>query len=621
MNMEMSEFRDVVNTLEIEDLCSSGFNFTWTKSLKNPLTTTLKKLDRIMINKEVIQSYKKAHGIFLPYLISDHSPSVLNLKQSLYDIQRQLDGDSFNKDLKECSVHIGREYTEATEDELKLLHQKAKINWLKEGNKNSAFFHSILITRKHKSRVESICKEDGSRFEEDALEMIRMVTNEEIKAALFDIDLYKAACPDGYNSYFLRKLGAALVKKHIAYCNVLYKCMSKIVTNRIKDGLSYNRKNGAKRCAMKIDIQKAYDTRYVDFSREGGLRQGNPISPYQFTIVVEVFNMIMIKNIAATPSFRYHYGCKELKLTHMCFADDLMVLCNGDKASLEVVKKAIEESSCVPGLFPNLSKSIIFFGSINEDRKKELLEVLPFKHGKLPMKYLGVPLISKKLSLSDCIIQLVASVLSAMHQYWASVYMLPVGVIKELDKIFKRFLWNSGNSAQGKARVSWKIMCRPKNQGGLDIVKLKGGSFWEVESGCNDSWGWKQLLVIRDKIKPFIIYKIGDEKGVYMWYDNWSKIVPLANSIPKKARNDARMKDNDIVADLVHNGAWLWPSESVSVYLVLSQIDVSVFNQNKDIVWWIDDCNKKVKYYVNTAWLSLRDKRPNVNWRHVVWFS
>ncbi|GKG32241.1 hypothetical protein Tco_0427191, partial [Tanacetum coccineum] len=112
--------------------------------------------------------------------------------------------------------------------------------------------------------------------------------------------------------------------------------------------------------------------------------------------------MIMIKNIAATPSFKYHHGCKELKLTHMCFTDDLMVLCNDDKASLEVVKKAIEEFSCVLGLFPNLRKSIIFFGSVIEDRKKELLEVLPFKHGKFPIKYFGVPLISKKLSLSDC---------------------------------------------------------------------------------------------------------------------------------------------------------------------------------------------------------------------------
>ncbi|GKG31331.1 RNA-directed DNA polymerase, eukaryota, reverse transcriptase zinc-binding domain protein [Tanacetum coccineum] len=99
--------------------------------------------------------------------------------------------------------------------------------------------------------------------------------------------------------------------------------------------------------------------------------------------------MLMMKNIRESGQFKYHYGCKENKLTHMCFADDLMVLCNGDTRSLEVVKKTLNDFSSVSGLFPNLSKSTIFFGSINGKLKEDLLQILPFKYGKLPMKYLG----------------------------------------------------------------------------------------------------------------------------------------------------------------------------------------------------------------------------------------
>ncbi|GJR06650.1 RNA-directed DNA polymerase, eukaryota, reverse transcriptase zinc-binding domain protein [Tanacetum coccineum] len=571
MNMEMSEFRDAINVVEIEDLCSSGFSFTWTNSLKNPLTTTLKKLDKIMIKEELIQRYKEVDAIFSPYLISDHSPSILKLKLSLSDIQRQLDGDPFNKELMESSVLIRKEYIEAAEDELKLLHQKAKINWLKEGDKNYAFFHSTLKARKHKSRnflgksahVHPINNLDyfvqTKLSHEDALAMIRMVCNEEIKVALFDINSSKVTGPDGYTSYFFKKAWS-YIREEIMTC----------------------------------------------------------ITTASFFICIdrEVFNMIMIKNIATTPSFKYHHGCKELKLTHMCFTDDLMVLCNDDKASLEVVKKAIKELSCMSGLFPNLSKSIIFFGSVNEDRKKQLLDVLPFKHGKFPMKYLGVPLISKKLSLSDCKslienmetginnwinkllsyvgrVQLIASVLSEMHQYWAFVYMLPVVVIKELDKLFKRpkdqgclgikplHKWNE------VILVShiWKIIDRRNSLWvkWVDIVKLKGGSFWEAESGSNDSWGWKQLLEIRDKIKPFIRFKIGDGKRISMWYDNWCK--------------------------LVHNGAWIWPREWLSLYPVLNQVEVPIFNQNKDTMWWINDCNNEVKYsHAFILWLAIQEK-------------
>ena len=79
----------------------------------------------------------------------------------------------------------------------------------------------------------------------------------------------------------------------IACCNVLYKIISKILTNRIKNALcklvnpsesafipgqitnnilltqellkGYNWKSGARRVALKIDIQKAYDTVNWDF--------------------------------------------------------------------------------------------------------------------------------------------------------------------------------------------------------------------------------------------------------------------------------------------------------------------------------------------------------------------
>ncbi|GJR91054.1 RNA-directed DNA polymerase, eukaryota, reverse transcriptase zinc-binding domain protein [Tanacetum coccineum] len=154
---------------------------------------------------------------------------------------------------------------------------------------------------------------------------------------------------------------------------------------------------------------------------------------------MEVFNMIMVKNINKDGKFKYHHGCKEIKLTHMCFADDLMVLYNGDTDLLQVVKKTLDEFSSVSGLFPNLSKSTIFFGSLNEKVKEDMLKILPFKCGKLPMRYLGVPLLAKRLRVKDCQIQLIASVLSAMHEYWASVYILPLSVIKELEKIFKRY--------------------------------------------------------------------------------------------------------------------------------------------------------------------------------------
>ncbi|XP_071690952.1 uncharacterized protein [Rutidosis leptorrhynchoides] len=49
---EMNEFNDLINNIEVDDLGCSGCFFTWTKSLKNPVCGTLKKLDRILCNED-----------------------------------------------------------------------------------------------------------------------------------------------------------------------------------------------------------------------------------------------------------------------------------------------------------------------------------------------------------------------------------------------------------------------------------------------------------------------------------------------------------------------------------------------------------------------------------------
>ncbi|GJZ07587.1 RNA-directed DNA polymerase, eukaryota, reverse transcriptase zinc-binding domain protein [Tanacetum coccineum] len=48
---EMHEFRDCINLIEMDDIGSYGFFYTWTKSLRNLDNTVLKKLDRVMVSE------------------------------------------------------------------------------------------------------------------------------------------------------------------------------------------------------------------------------------------------------------------------------------------------------------------------------------------------------------------------------------------------------------------------------------------------------------------------------------------------------------------------------------------------------------------------------------------
>nr|GEW45210.1 65-kDa microtubule-associated protein 8 isoform X1 [Tanacetum cinerariifolium] len=68
-----------------------------------------------------------------------------------------------------------------------------------------------------------------------------------------------------------------------------------------------------------------------------------------------------------------------------------------------------------------------------------------------------------------------------------------------------------------KARLELPgVLCAGHTEQG---VKLTDKSFWEVERAISDSWGWKNMLDIRDKIKPFVPYKIGDGKSIFAWHD------------------------------------------------------------------------------------------------------
>ncbi|GKA20543.1 RNA-directed DNA polymerase, eukaryota, reverse transcriptase zinc-binding domain protein [Tanacetum coccineum] len=315
---------------------------------------------------------------------------------------------------------------------------------------------------------------------DEAEEMIKEVSDKEIKDALFDIGDNKAPGLDGFSSVFFKKawnvvgkdvcdgikeffskgqmlgeLNATLITlipkiqnplkvskfKPIACCNVLYKCISKILTNRIKGALKklvqnnqsafilgrliqdnillsqeilrdYGRKNGPKRCDIKIDLQKAYDTiswsfletilyRHGYFKGDRGLRQGDPISSYLFTLVMEMLALLLQRKIMNNDGFKYHHGCKELKIINLCFADDLMIFCHGDIKSPGVINDAIKEFSAVSGLHPNMNKSSLLFDSFNIIKKGQLMSVMKFKEGAIPSRYLGVPLVTKRIGVKD----------------------------------------------------------------------------------------------------------------------------------------------------------------------------------------------------------------------------
>ncbi|GJT98779.1 RNA-directed DNA polymerase, eukaryota, reverse transcriptase zinc-binding domain protein [Tanacetum coccineum] len=481
---------------------------------------------------------------------------------------------------------------------------------------------------------------------------------------------------------FLEKLvscnqSAFILGRHI-HDNIL-------LTQEIMRGC--NRKGGPKRVAFKIDIQKAYDTVNWEFLKkvlEGfgfhekmvnwimqcvttaaftlnvngdrigyfkggrGLRQGGPISPYLFTLIMEVFSLILLREIDHEPNFQYHFGCKDIKLSHVCFADDLLVMCHGDAISVGVIKKALDAFSAVSGLIPNNSKSTAFYGSMSDDECNTISSILLFVTGKLPVKYLGVPLIAKRLGEDYSLLQ------ESIHVYWASVFLLPTTVINDINKLLKTFLWSQSDTAKGKAKVAWSSICKPNDQGGLGLkdlqiwnqallskhvwdiagmkeslwvkwvhsVKLRGKSIWEISVDQEDSWGWKNLLSIKDQIKDRVAYKIGNGRNVSMWFDNWSDIGPLFQHITYRDLYDERLDRGLKVSDLIDNDGWKWPNDWYGKFPMITSLNVPTIAADiDDKLAWKTSKGMITEFSVTSVYHDLRGQSPIAPWWKLIWFA
>lgn len=66
------------------------------------------------------------------------------------------------------------------------------------------------------------------------------------------------------------------------------------------------------------------------FSGKRGLRQGDPLSPYLFSLVMEVLSLILQQNVSLSANFRFHNKCEKQQIINLCFSDDLFLFAFGN---------------------------------------------------------------------------------------------------------------------------------------------------------------------------------------------------------------------------------------------------------------------------------------------------
>jgi hypothetical protein len=130
------------------------------------------------------------------------------------------------------------------------------------------------------------------------------------------------------------------------------------------------------------------------FGSSRGVRQGDPLSPFLFVLVIEAFNKMLGAFISRGLISGFTVGSSEqnrVNVSHLLFADDTLVFCGANDSQIRHVGALLVCFKTVTGLKVNLSKSTLVPVDLRGE-VDQLAGVLGCGIGDLPLKYLGLPL-------------------------------------------------------------------------------------------------------------------------------------------------------------------------------------------------------------------------------------
>ncbi|XP_074315473.1 uncharacterized protein LOC141651673 [Silene latifolia] len=474
---EMAPLAQVVQDCQLEDLGARGSFYTWTNKHEY-CTKVYSRLDRVMVNVEWVDMFPDSYVHYLPEGLFDHCPEwtgtpmfrivqklkglkadlrKLNKKHfgdienlthvteiALLQFQSQLIQDPLNEELCMSERECAKDLAELKIARDQYLRQKAKCDWMKSGDDNTAYFHAQIKRRRARNRVfqikdmnQNMCSNpDAIQAAFEQYYKILLGTSKELVKAIYAIPGTKAPGPDRYTSQFFKDN---------------WEIVGPDVVTAVK----------------------------------GVFQSGQLLKQCNNTIITLIPKVEIPDSVLQFRPIAYW-----------------------DRASITLLLKAFDYFSKASGLTMNKGKSNFYCNGIDELLVKEIEQNSGIKRGTVPFMYLGVNVSPKRPSILDCTclvervvdrirslgsrklsyagrIVLIKAVLTTLHRYWGRIFILPKTVIGRIEAVCRAYLWHGTDQNESPALVSWEQVRKPKKQGGLGFKDLH---LWNVASISKYAW-------------------------------------------------------------------------------------------------------------------------------------
>nr|XP_027100420.1 uncharacterized protein LOC113719410 [Coffea arabica] len=528
-------------------------------------------------------------------------------------IQELKDSNSTGK--KGQLVDLKLQLSKAYREEELYWSQKARTRWLKEGDKNTAFFHASVMKARKQRQITCLQKDNGQWctneqevHEEicgyykqlftsggtDQLEetlqgvpntitrqmnehLIRPIGEQEIYKALFSMHQNKSPGIDGMSPLFFQNywniVGSNVVNAVSSYfysCNMLKSALVKVVLSAL---------------ASPSQLLCQEDKLWI------------------------MFSLLMKWIMACISSVSYSFNLNGTKVGYVnANRDDSLICCKAMVQEAKQVKEMLQRYAIASGQLVNFDKSAVFFSrNISRTRRETICQELGSLKETTNGRYLGLPMAigrtknqvfgyikcavikklkgwtTKMLSLAGKEV-LIKSVILAMSNYAMACFKLPKGLCDDICKSIANFWWGNNEQEKKLHWISWSKLAEVKGNGGMGFRDLEffnkallAKQLWRIISSPNllvskvlrskylkdlksldkhppisASWSWKNIHSAWSLLEDGLWKRIGDGTQVNIWKDRWI----LESETGRPATPSPANCHLQTVSQLIRNGRW-----------------------------------------------------------------
>ncbi|GJX96590.1 RNA-directed DNA polymerase, eukaryota, reverse transcriptase zinc-binding domain protein [Tanacetum coccineum] len=644
-------FNSFISNAGLKEVMLGGCAYTWCHKSASKMS----KLDRFLISENLMNNNLNICAITLDRFLSDHRPILLCESKFDYGptpfrfFHYWMEVDGFNDFVVDTwRVAPGDHSNGMCNMMYKLKFLKSKIReWIREFNNKS---------KGETNRLKGELKEMDADIdkESDVYEAVKYFftngdipkgCNSSLSPLIFRIfpgaNMVKDFRPISLIGSIYKIIAKIMANRLVGVLgDIVSEVQSAFIKDRqILDGpfilnevLHWCTAKKKKAVIFKVDFEKAYDSVRWDFLDEilkkfgfgnkwctwiqnslrssrgsilingspteefqffKGLKQGDPLSPFLFILIMESLHLSFQRVVDAGLFTGINLN-SSLTLSHMFYADDAVFLGQWNDGNIDTLVNVLECFYRVSGLRINMSKSKIMGVHVEGDLVKNAASKLGCLILKTPFIYLGTKVggkMSRAQEWQEVVdkvkdrlskwklkalsiggrLTLLKSVLGSIPIFHMSIYRVPSRVLKLLESIRNHFFNGNGFNSKKAIWIKWSSVLADKAKGGLGVASL-----YALNRGLLIKWLWrfyyqnsalwvrvvkaihgedgkvgsytttsprscwlnivKEVRLLSEKginVMDYIRHKLGNGDNTLFWEDNWLNVGVLKVAFPR----------------------------------------------------------------------------------------